>query len=170
MRDPESVRQFKKLYQEYFRQIYNYIYKRVSGLQDTEDIVSETFTAVWANLDQLDPERNSRSWVYGIAVHKLNDFLRKRYRLDLAPLNEQISAQDENVYSGNSGNAVRLLDGLLQELTEDERKLINLRYQRSLPYSEVAKELDITEDNAKVKAGRIVTKLKKLWIQKAQKN
>ncbi len=168
MHDPESVRQFEKLYKEYFRQIYGYIYRRVPTLQDTEDIVAETFTAVWANLDQLDPQRKAKSWVFGIASHKLNDFLRRVYNLEVTAFNPETPDPEDNVRK--SDKASRLLDELLTELPAADYKLIDLHYRQNIPYSGVAEQLGISEDNAKVRAGRIITKLKKLWTEKAQRN
>ena len=55
-----------------------------------------------------------------------------------------------------------LLIKVIAQLPENELQIIELRYFEKRSYKEIGEILDITENNAKVKAYRVVSKLRKM--------
>lgn len=172
---------FENLYQSTFRSIYRYIYYRIGNTHDTEEVVSETYLAAWKNFTLISPEVSPKSWLFGIAAHKLNDFLRRKYKVDsnfLPPVSEATQLDPSIYLSGrnpiaNSNNRnstsikyLNLLEELVKQLPAAEQEFIDLRFSKNYKLAEVAKELNITENNAKVRQNRIIKKLKKLWEQR----
>ncbi|QKO20556.1 RNA polymerase sigma factor [Rhodoferax sp. BAB1] len=45
---------------------------------DVDDIVQDSFIAAWKALDDYDPTRPFRGWLFGIALNKMRDLLRFR--------------------------------------------------------------------------------------------
>jgi RNA polymerase sigma-70 factor, ECF subfamily len=45
-----------------------------------EDLVQETFLAAWQNLEKYRGDAGLRSWLLGIARHKVGDYYRRRLR------------------------------------------------------------------------------------------
>ena len=60
----------------------------------------------------------------------------------------------------NEENRIKLIK-IIGELPENELKIIEMRYFEKRSYREIGEILGIAENNAKVKAFRIVEKLKK---------
>lgn len=59
--------------------VYGYVRHRlVPRLDLVEDIVQEIFLAAWQNLDKYRGDSSLRSWLLGIARHKVQDHYRKR--------------------------------------------------------------------------------------------
>lgn len=78
----EGIRQsnegdFTLLYERYFQRIYNFAYLRLRNHADTEEVVQETFTAVFCSIDAFRRKSSLRSWIYGIAKNTVNNHIRR---------------------------------------------------------------------------------------------
>ena len=78
-----SEAHFNELYQRYFQRVYNFTFLRVRNHADTEEIVQETFTAVFRSVDAFRGQSSLLSWIYGIAKNTLNNQIRKSKARDL---------------------------------------------------------------------------------------
>jgi len=79
----EALRQgsevhFQTLYDRYFRRIYSFAYARLRNHADTEEVVQETFVAVFKSLDLYRGQSTLLSWIYGIAKNTANNSLRRK--------------------------------------------------------------------------------------------
>ena len=68
---------FDSLYQRYFQRIYNFSYLRLRNHADTEEVVQETFTAVFKCIDSFKGRSTLSSWIYGIAKNTINNHIRR---------------------------------------------------------------------------------------------
>ena len=61
--------------------IYAYVHHRLIPRADmVEDIVQDVFLSAWENLDRFQGNSSLRSWLLGIAKHKVEDYYRARLR------------------------------------------------------------------------------------------
>lgn len=58
--------------------IYGFVRHRLPRTELVEDVMQEVLLAAWQALPNFRGEANLRSWVLGIARHKLDDYYRKR--------------------------------------------------------------------------------------------
>ncbi len=68
---------FNELYQRYFQRVYNFTFLRVRNHADTEEIVQETFTAVFRSMEAFRGQSSLLSWIYGIAKNTVNNQIRR---------------------------------------------------------------------------------------------
>lgn len=68
---------FNELYQRYFQRIYSFVYTRMRNHADAEEVVQETFTAVFRSFESYRGTSSLLSWIYGIARNTLNNSLRR---------------------------------------------------------------------------------------------
>lgn len=84
----QSELHFAELYNRYFQRIYNFVYARMRNHAETEEVVQETFLAVFRSFDNYRGQSSLLSWIYGIAKNTTNNNLRRAKsqsaRLDLA--------------------------------------------------------------------------------------
>ena len=73
----DSPGAFDSLYQRYFQRIYNFSYLRLRNHADTEEVVQETFTAVFRCIDSYKGRSTLSSWIYGIAKNTINNHIRR---------------------------------------------------------------------------------------------
>ena len=76
----QNPKLFTELYQRYQQRIYTYHLSRTSNPTEAEELTSQTFLAALENLVHYDEKRSFVGWLFGIAQHKLVDYLRKLYR------------------------------------------------------------------------------------------
>jgi RNA polymerase sigma-70 factor (ECF subfamily) len=69
---------FNELYRRYFQRIYSFVYSRRRNHADAEEVVQETFTAVFRSIEAYRGTSSLLSWIYGIAKNTLNNSLRRQ--------------------------------------------------------------------------------------------
>lgn len=72
-----SEAHFNELYDRYFQRIYNFVYARMRNHADSEEVVQETFTAVFRAIDSYRGQSSLLSWIYGIAKNTAYSTLRR---------------------------------------------------------------------------------------------
>ncbi len=70
---------FVILYDIYYPRLYNYVRARVNNVFDTEDLTSQIFEKVLANLHTFDPAKGKfRGWFFRIAHNTIVDYYKHR--------------------------------------------------------------------------------------------
>ncbi len=154
---------FEPLYRKYYSPILRYLQQRVQDTEIAHDLASQVFVKAIKNLKSFEYRGVPfGSWLYRIAKSELYQAFRdqkgaKTVRLD----NYQIPTFDELFLdpSESEVNRSKLLKAL-QLLKPDQLKLIELRFFEQMSFKEIADQLDLTENNAKVKTFRAVEKLR----------
>ena len=68
---------FTALYDRYFPRVYAFTSRRLRNRADAEEVVQETFTAVFRSIDAYRGQSSLLSWIYGIAKNTVNNQLRR---------------------------------------------------------------------------------------------
>lgn len=68
---------FEEIVIRYEQELYKYLYYNLGNATDAEDVFQKTFMAVLQNCDKFDESRKFRSWLYGLAAHKVSDHRRQ---------------------------------------------------------------------------------------------
>jgi RNA polymerase sigma-70 factor, ECF subfamily len=94
--------------------------RRCADRQIVEEVVQDTFVAVWRSADRYDGRGEVAAWIWGIAIHQLLHRLRPRKplleRLRMVRFDTRDSAEEQvllGVQYGELGNA---MGGLSPEL------------------------------------------------------
>ena len=72
----------KKLYLQYYQEIYVYIFSYCKNRDAAEDLTQETFLK--ALLSLRDTHENMRAWLYKVARNLSIDYLKKRKQYDFS--------------------------------------------------------------------------------------
>jgi len=155
--------QFKFLYDAYFEQILNYIYKRMDDKDQAIDITQQTFIKALNNLHKYTFKGLPfSSWLYRIAYNEIQEFYRKNSKQVTVNLTDHIVAglTEEMPEENDQSERLSRLKQVLKMLSVDEFRLLELRFFDQKPFQEIADILSITENNAKVKTYRILSKMK----------
>jgi len=84
----QSEPHFTELYNRYFQRIYHFVNARMRNHAEAEEVVQETFLAVFRSFDNYRGQSSLLSWIYGIAKNTTNNNLRRAKsqseRIDLA--------------------------------------------------------------------------------------
>lgn len=154
---------FEPLYTKYYEQIFRYVIQRMDDVEEASDVTSQIFIKALTKLHKYEFRGVPfSSWLYRIAMSEVYQFLKdnsnkRTVNVDTAGLKDMVDELDE---SENEENRQKLIK-VIGQLPEHELKIIEMRYFEKRSYKEIGEVLGIAENNAKVKAFRIVEKLKK---------
>ncbi len=156
--DPEAL---ALIHDRYYSAIYRYIAFRVGERETAEDLTSEVFTRLLTALrDRHAPQNTLRGWLYGVAARVVADHHRKQYRAPQVELDETLVSSDADPAELLEGKLTQEdLKQAMQELTEEQRHVLGLRFGADLPIQEVARTLGKTEGAIKQLQARAVAAL-----------
>ena len=135
---------FGQLYDAYMERIYRFVYFRVEDQQTAEDITSQVFLKAWSNLDRFSFTRTPYlAWLYTIAHNAVIDHYRTR-KVTTALDDVQLSQQDHAEVVENEIDVsaeMKLVKEALQGLTDDQQKVLSLKFMEGLSNHEIARHL-----------------------------
>jgi RNA polymerase sigma-70 factor (ECF subfamily) len=135
---------FGQLYDAYMERIYRFVYFRVEDQQTAEDITSQVFLKAWSNLDRFSFSRTPYlAWLYTIAHNAVIDHYRTR-KVTTALDDVQLSQQDHSEAVENDIDLtaeMRQITDALQTLTDDQQKVLTLKFIEGLSNHEIARHL-----------------------------
>jgi RNA polymerase sigma-70 factor, ECF subfamily len=141
--------------------------------EDTEEICQETFLAVVRNLSSFQGKSSFQTWLLRIAANKAMDFRGKsragkrggsfvRFSLDGADEHEQIDLPSRgpgpDALLANA-ETCRLVRQSLDQLDDDCREIIELRYYGDLSYAEIAAELQLNPKTVSSRLSKCLDRL-----------
>lgn len=161
---------FGMLYEKYFEQIFRFVFKRLSGDEETAgDLTQQTFIKAMANMDRYtDMGLPFSSWLYRIAQNEVSMHFRAAKKTMTVNIEQHavLGLLDEVTHSHRmSMEEQEKLVQLLNELDQEQCDLIELRYFQGISFREISEIYNITEANAKMRVYRILEKLKSKWGQ-----
>lgn len=149
---------FEELMKVYMKIIYNYIIFRVSNADDANDILQDTMFSVWKSLSTYTSKSSFKTWVLGIANHRVNDYFRMKYRDSHVNIDdiEEPRVEEESIEKLITRVDMRKA---LELLKEDEKELVFLIFNAQLTYSEISELKQIPVGSIKSKMSAMKRKL-----------
>lgn len=159
---------FGKLYDIYVDKIYRFIYFKVSRVEATEDLTSQTFLKIWqfALEDKIRTEKSFQSFLYKTARNVVIDYYRKSNKdKDLVSLDEAIDVpgdEDSEVLEQEVDAKIEMkeVEEKLKKLKSEYQEIIVLYYINELSIKELAEVLNKKKGNVRVILHRAIKALK----------
>lgn len=160
----DSQTAYKSLYLTYYQRLMRFTTLHLPSRLEAEEIVSDTFVAVWNNRKSLREITNFNSYIYTIAHHKIINYYRVR-QMETVSLSDNgldIFVHTETtpeVDLINKENITSLNDAI--NCLPDKCKIIfKLIREDKLKYKEVATILDISVKTVEAHLATAVRKLR----------
>lgn len=154
----------EKLFQEHHEQFQRISLKIVNSEADAEDVVSAVYIKIIDNIEKISELPCPRIAAFCVTMVKNTsiDMIRRSKKLvSTDDLEMESTDPEDDVESICIRNAdVQKLAKLVSGLSDDDRRLLQLRYEQELGFSDISELLGISEENAKKRAQRLVKKLK----------
>lgn len=152
---------FGKLYDEYSQKVFNFILGRTRHKSTAEDLLHTVFLKAWNSLPKYRPTSRAKfsTWLYQIANYTIIDHWRTRKEtVELDKLeNLSVFAFEPKLYENYN-----YLWQALEELPEDYRKVLELRFIQDLSITETAMVLQKSEVSVRVSQHRALKQLRKI--------
>lgn len=160
--DPEA---FAELYDLYVKRIYRFVYFKVSGHEETEDIVSEVFLKSW-NYIISNTEKEVKSFsglLYRISRNAIIDYYRKRAGSP-ENLSEDQDVGDEGKWCVDLNEKIdnQQIIATIRKLKQEYQEVLTLRYVDGLQMDEIAEITGKGNVAVRVTLHRALKKLKEI--------
>ena len=166
----ELDRAFEELYRAHLRDVYSYAYYRVGNHHDAEDLTEQAFLQAYRHFERARRESNGRPlrpWLIRIAHNLASNYHRDRARRPTAALDaiEPPSHPHgtERVVEGRE--ELRGVLSSLDELPEDRRDALIMRFALGMSNREIARALGRTDGATKVLIHRALKQLEEVMAR-----
>jgi len=153
---------FGALYRRYVDRVYGYCFYLLGDHHDAEDVTERTFVAALAAIDGFrDEGATFRAWLFRIAHNQLANALRSRQRQQATSLEvvaePRVHADPAGLFS--IAEEARGLRRALEQLPEDRRQVVVLRFVDGLSAREIGAVLGRSEGAVRVLQHRALRQL-----------
>ena len=165
---------FAELYSRYFQRIYNFVYARMRNHAETEEVVQETFLAVFRSFQNYRGQSSLLSWIYGIAKNTTNNHLRRAKsqseRIDLADEEDLIPRR--SIDQGMPDEQLDLqrfrevLSDRLDSLADWQAEIFEMRHFHNLSIPEISERTQRSSDAVRSSLYRV----KRMFFEAAAAN
>jgi RNA polymerase sigma-70 factor, ECF subfamily len=156
--------EFSELYRAHLRDVYSYAYYRVGNHHDAEDLTEQTFLQAYRHFERAQREshgRPLRPWLIRIAHNLAANLYRDRSRRPVAPIDESTPLAEPHTTEElveEREQLTRILGGV-QELPDDRREALIMRFALDMDNREIARALGRTDGATKVLLHRAIKQL-----------
>ena len=164
---------FGKLIEAFQGPVYNLAYRMLNNSGEAEEAAQEAFIRAWTKLDMYDPKRKFSTWLLSITSNYCIDQIRKRRALLLSidePLPPHPALTSDKAKGPEaqmaSSEQQDLVQGLLQELPEEYRTAVILRYWQEMSYEEIAQTTNSSVSAIKSRLFRARKQLAEISIER----
>lgn len=140
---------FGKIIEAYQSPVFNLAYRMLNNAGEAEEAAQEAFIRAYTRLDSYNPNHKFSTWLLSITSNYCIDIIRKRRALLLSidePLPPHPALMSERT-AGPEAQAIMseqqvLVQNLLQQLPDDYRQAVVLRYWHEYSYEEIAETME----------------------------
>ena len=150
----------EEIYMQYRDKVFGYVRNHVNNTEDAEDITSDIFIKIYSKLDTYDESKASLStWIYSMTSNTVIDFYRTNHIHSEIPedLTDDRSLIEDEVLNSES---LELLAKALEQLPQELRDIIVLRYYKGLTLQQVAEVMKLSYGVTKLRHREAMGKLK----------
>lgn len=161
-----SYRAFTELYNQWAKELYQFVFSFVKSRLLTEDIVQETFVRVWSNHTNIVPQKSFKAYLFTISYHMVI----KEFRRQLNnPLIEDYMEYANNLSISEDYGMLRLdFDRFISDLkdakatlTNRQRTVFEMNKQRNMSIKQISENLNLNEQTVRNHLAIAVRQLKK---------
>lgn len=159
---------FIRLYHAHLTPLYRYLYTRLGDRSEAEDATQQVFERAWLSIRGYRPVEGAsfKSWLFIIARRSLADHFRKgssmtNYVALDSLANDLLDPALGPEESALISDQVRAVLRVINEMPDEAREVITLRFIADLSYREIGLTMDKTEAAVKMAAYRALDTIRR---------
>ena len=159
-----DTKAMEEFYRTFSRIIYAFVLRRLDSPVESEEVVVETMYEVWRSAGAFGGRSAPRSWLLGIARHKLLDKQRawgNNHFEELGEEAENVASEDPSAFDHLSQQQTReQIKNCLDTLPEEQSESMHLMFYEDLSIGEIAEIQNCPENTIKTRLFHARKKLK----------
>ncbi len=144
---------FEKLYKEYYPRVYSFLYKICRNHDLCEEMTQETFFQAYLSFHKFRGNSSIFTYLAAIAKNVYFKYLRKS-KVETVDIDLLVTSDDDSAAQPyemlEKKLAAEKVTRFIKELPKNYKDVVFLRIYADLPFSEIAANLGISENSAKV--------------------
>ncbi len=143
-----NTAQYRQLVERYQQPVFKVIYKIVGNIEDAKELTQDVFVKAYESLSHYKKEYKFFSWIYRIAINSALLYVRSKKKF--VPIDE-VSNELSHIpdYNPEDDFCNRIVETAINELNEQYKSVILLKYYAELSYADMALTLGIPEKTVK---------------------
>lgn len=155
---------YSLFYDHYYPETLRYLCSKGISIEEAQDIAQNVFQYCWAHFSEYDKTKASlRTWLYIIINGRWKNYCRDNRKVENIDAYVDVLSDEENsVESAIELHQLRnALAEALEELAENERKIIVWHYFAYMKFDDIARRMSISPANARKISSRALKSLKR---------
>lgn len=152
---------FSQLVQRHRERVWRICYRLLGNDHDAQDAAQEVFVRLFVNLSKFEGRSRFTTWLHGIALRTSLSLRRSRTRRRLRET--KASEAQPDAMDARSATACPLspeVRELLDELSEEDRAMVILKYAEGYTFEELAEMFEMTTSACKMRVSRARERLR----------
>ena len=156
--------QFTVLYERYFSALCRFLAWQLEDPEQAADLAQNILLRIYQRPQLFDPSRNFKVWLFSIAKNQWKNHLRdkatrKKHSHSAAQHWQQLKVVDTG---GGQTEQLQLVRQAMQELSEQHREVILLKYTHNLSIPEISEVLSCSAGTVKSRLFYALRQLRKI--------
>ena len=157
---------FGVLYHRYVGKVYRFIFFRINEKDLVDDLTNEVFLKTWQQIQAEKRIDNLQAYLYRVTRNLIIDHYRqRREQIDIEKVEHLVDDAQDLLDEMNLNTEIKDLLKKIDELRDDYKEILLLRYVEDLTIKEIADILDKSVGAVKVMTHRAIKKLKEIYDQ-----
>jgi RNA polymerase sigma-70 factor (ECF subfamily) len=154
---------YESLVRMHQRQVYMFLYRLSSNMEDAMELTQSTFVKAWISLGQFRGESSFKTYLYRIAANAWRNTVRDRVRRRLVDLDNVTLISDQDPHLDLEASREQdLLWNMVDGLPPRQKEVLVLRIREGFSFEETARIMGCTTGSAKASYHHAVSKLKEI--------
>lgn len=160
----ENETRLAGLYDEYYDKIAHYVYVRIGDKNEAEDIASEVFLKALKSIKSYEEQgAPMQAWLFRIAHNMVVDHLRKVSKYKTVSIdNVEIRDETDPADIAEINITMESVRKAMEQLTPDQREVLQLRFFGGLSSKEVAGVMKKTDGSVREMQSNALERLRQL--------
>ncbi len=159
---------FAWLYDKHIKQIYRFVYLKVTHRANAEDLTQQIFLNAWQNIRNYQSQGFPfSSWLYRIAGNAVIDHYRtEKHHVAIETISEDALAFEPDNKNLDREMEIQTIKKAIAGLEADQQSVVIMKFVEDMNNKEIAAALDKSEGAVRVIQHRALKKLKDLLQEK----
>jgi RNA polymerase sigma-70 factor (ECF subfamily) len=148
---------FEEIYNKYKKAMFNIGYRLLNNLDDSNDVLQESFIKAFQNISKFENEAAFGSWLKRVVINHSIDLLKKNKNnsisIDQIEIIEEVDEPNDIKYD------IEIVKKCIQELPDGYRIVLTLYLFEEYSHKEIATMLKISEGTSKSQYNRAKKKI-----------
>jgi len=140
---------FKKLYDLTHNSVYFYLFRILKDKDLAEDVIVETYTAVWKGARKFEGRSKVQTWIFGIARNLAFNEFKKRKPAD--SIDDYPHLATNGRLSVEAVDRRRVVEQALQKISPKHREVLDLVFFHGFSYAEIGETLKVSVNTVKTR-------------------